>query len=157
MRKKRILLGLVESVNFVDEHDGPRTVLLGALRIGHDLLDFFDPRQHRRKLNKVRLSHAGDDFRERSFARSGRPPKNQRSRIVPLNLRAQWLSRTYKMLLPQELIQRSRTHPVRQWTRGVAALVSARNGLEKAHSRSTQHSAVSTQSPSFLSPQGAVF
>jgi hypothetical protein len=43
MRKKRILLRFVEAMDFVDEHDGPRAVLLGALRVGHDLLDFFDP------------------------------------------------------------------------------------------------------------------
>jgi hypothetical protein len=55
VRQKSILLGLVEAMNFVDEHDGSRAVLPRALRVGHDLLDLFDPGQHRGEFNELRL------------------------------------------------------------------------------------------------------
>ena len=75
MRKERILLRLVEAMNLIDEHDRARPILPSALRIGHDLLDLFDPGQNRGEFNELRLGHVGDDFGESSLASSRRPPE----------------------------------------------------------------------------------
>ena len=42
VREKRILLSFIEAVDFVDENDGARAVLAGALGVSHDLLDLLD-------------------------------------------------------------------------------------------------------------------
>ena len=81
-----ILLRLVEAVYFVDKDDGARAVLPGALGVGHDLLDFLDSRQHRRKLDEVGVGHAGDDLGQRGLADAGRAPEDQRAGVVPFDL-----------------------------------------------------------------------
>ena len=58
MRQKGILLRFVEAVNFVDEDDGARAVLAGAVGIAHDLLDFLDAGEHGGKLDEVGLGDA---------------------------------------------------------------------------------------------------
>ena len=130
MRQERVLLRLVEAMNLIDEDDSSRSVLAGAFGISHDLLDFLDPGQHRRELNKLRLSHASDDLGQRSLARPRRAPENERANIVALKLRAQRLSRRNQMLLANKLIQRPRTHTVGQRPGAIAGVVVARNGLE---------------------------
>ncbi len=76
MGQEGVLLGFVEAVNLVDEDDRACAVLAGAFGVGHDLLDLFDPGQHGGKFDKIRLSHVGDNLRERSFARARRSPEN---------------------------------------------------------------------------------
>ena len=56
--QERILLGLVEAVDFIDEDDRARAVLLGALGVGHDLLDFLDAGEHGGELDELRLGDA---------------------------------------------------------------------------------------------------
>ena len=87
MRKKCILLGLVETVNFVDEHNRPRAVLSCPLRVCHDCFDFLDPGQNRRELNELRFRHVGNDLGERGLSRAGRSPENQGADIISLDLR----------------------------------------------------------------------
>ena len=109
-------------MNLVDEYDGPRAVLPRPFGIGHDLLDFLDPGQHRGKLDELRLRHVRNNLRQRGFACSRRPPENQRARIIAIHLRAQRFSRAYQMFLPNIFIQRARTHAVGQRRRRSAAL-----------------------------------
>jgi len=130
VRQERILLRLIEAVDFVDEHDRPRAILLRPLRVRHHLLDLFDPRQHCRKLDVVRLGEIRNDLGQRRLPGPGRPPENHRSRVVALDLCAQRLSRSYQVLLPDELFQRPRTHPVGQRPCLVLSACPARNGLE---------------------------
>ena len=75
-------------MNLIDEHDGARAVLTGALGIGHHLLDFLDAGKHCRKLHELRVRHARNDVRERGLSDSGRPPENQRTGIIALDLDA---------------------------------------------------------------------
>ena len=134
MRKEGILLGFVEAMNFVDEDDGARAILARAFGIRHDLLDFLDADQHRGKFDEVRLGHAGDDFGQRGLARAGRPPEDERTGIVAVDLRTQGLAWTNQMLLAHELVQGARTHAIRQWTAAIGGIHTARNCLEQAHS-----------------------
>ena len=89
VRKERILLGLVEAVDFVDEHNRAGAVLLGALGVGHHLLDFLDAGQHGGELDELGLGHAGDDLRQGGLAGTGRAPEDQRADVIALDLDAQ--------------------------------------------------------------------
>ncbi len=130
VRKKCVLLGLVEAMNFVDENHGASAVLPRSLGVGHDLLDFLDPGEHGAELDKLRAGQAGDDLRQRSLAGAGRPPEDQRAQVVALNLRPQRLAWRDQMLLPDELIERARTHAVGQRIAAVAGVVGVGNGLK---------------------------
>ena len=133
VRKERVLLRLVEAMNLVDEDDGPRAVLLRPFGVGHDLLDLFNPGQHRGELNELRLGHLRDDLRESSFSGAWRSPENQRSGIISFDLYSQRLARTDQMFLPCVLIECPRTHAVRQRPRCVGGAASIRHGLKQAH------------------------
>ena len=133
VRQERILLGLVEAVNLVDENDGARSILSRPLRIGHDLLDFLDAGQHRGELDELRLGHACDDLRQRSLTRPRRTPEDERADIVALQLGTQRLPGRDQVLLANKLIQRPRPHTISQWPSAIAGVVAARNGLEKTH------------------------
>ena len=80
---------LVEAMDFVGENDGPRAVLACALGLCHDLLDFLYSGEHRGKLDELRLCHVRDDLGQCGLAGAGRSPKDERTRIVPLDLGAQ--------------------------------------------------------------------
>ena len=92
MRQKRILLRFIETVDFIDEDDGPRAVDAGALGIGHDLFDFFDSDQHCGELDELRFGQARDNLRQRGLTRARRAPENQRADVVALDLRTQRLA-----------------------------------------------------------------
>ena len=112
MGQKGILLRFVEAMNLVDEDDGARAVLAGAVGIAHDLLDFLDAGEHGGKLDEVGLGDAGDDLGERGLAGPGRAPEDHRGGIVALDLHAQRLAGPDEMLLADEFIERARTHAV---------------------------------------------
>jgi len=74
--EERILLGLVEAVDFVDEEDGAG-VHLGGLRRGcHYLLDLFDTAHDGGEFHKICLCGFGDDFGEGGLAGAGRTPED---------------------------------------------------------------------------------
>ena len=88
VRQKRVLLRLVEAMNFVDEDDGARAILARPLGIGHHLLDLFDPGQHGGEFDELRFGHVRDDLRQRGFAGARGSPEDERSRVVAVNLHA---------------------------------------------------------------------
>jgi hypothetical protein len=76
-RKERVLLRLVEAVDFVDEYDrSPAAGTAAQLRSRHHLLDFLDAHKHRAELDELRLCHVRDDSRQRRLARAGRSPED---------------------------------------------------------------------------------
>ena len=133
MRQEGVLLGFVEAMDFIDEHDRARAVLPGALGVGHDLLDFLDAGEHGGELDKLRLGEARDDLRQRGLAGAGRPPEDERADIVALNLRAQRFARADQVLLADKFIERARTHAVGQRAGAVAGVIAARDGWEQTH------------------------
>src|SRR6185437_10636629 len=118
--KEGILLGFVEAVDFINKDDGSSAILAGAFGVSHDLLDFFNACQYGGKLNEVSLGHPRNDLRQSGLARPGRPPEDQRTNIVALNLRAQGLAGRYQLFLAHELVERSRTHAVGERTGAIA-------------------------------------
>ena len=132
--EKGVLLGFVEAVHFVHEDDGAGAILAGALGVGHDLLDFLDAAQHRGELDEVGVGHARDDLGQRGFADAGRSPEDERAGIVALDLHAQRLAGRENVLLPDEFVERARTHAIGQRTGLVHYFVRRRVVREKAHS-----------------------
>src|SRR6185369_1926396 len=137
--QESILLGLVKAMDLVYEDDRARAVLPGALGVGHDLLDFLDAGEHGGEFDKLSLGKARDDLRQRGFAGAGRPPEDEGANIVALNLRAQRLAGADKMLLPDEFIERARTHAVSQRAGAIAGVLAARDGWEQTHTKSLNH------------------
>ena len=119
VREEGILLRFVEAVNFVDEDDGARAVLAGAVGIAHDLLDFLDAGEHGGKLDEVGLGDAGNDLGEGGLAGAGRAPEDHRRGVIALDLHAQRLARPDQVLLANEFIERARAHAVGQRARAL--------------------------------------
>ena len=114
--QKRVLLRLVEAMDFVDEQDRAAAELAQPLGIGHHGFDFLDPGQHGAEGKKLALRHARDDARQRGLADARRSPENERRQLIALDLRAQRLARAEDVLLPGEVVERFGTHAVGQRT-----------------------------------------
>src|SRR6266536_314912 len=130
MRQESVLLRLVEAMNLVNKNNGPCAVLARPFSLSHDLLDFFYSREHRAEFDELCASHSRNDLRQRRLAGAGRPPENQRSKVIAFNLRPQRLARSNQVLLSDEFIERARTHAVGQRPRLVGLTFSARDGLK---------------------------
>ena len=114
MWQKSVLLGAIEAMNLIDEQDGTRAVSAGFFRVGHHLLDFFDPGKHGGKLYELSFGDMCDDLRQRGLARARRSPEDDGAGIVTLNLQAERLARADDVLLADKLVERARTHTVGQ-------------------------------------------
>src|SRR5437763_13563815 len=99
-----VLLWLVEAMNLIDENSSASAVLAGTFGVGHDLLDFLDPREHGAELDEIRSRHAGNDFRQRGLAGPGRAPENQGPDVIAFDLRSQGFARPGQMLLADTLV-----------------------------------------------------
>ena len=140
VRQKGILLRFVEAVDFVDEDDGARAVLAGALGIAHDLLDFLDAGEHGGELDEVGLGDAGNDLGERGFAGAGRAPEDHRGGIVALDLHAQRFAGADQVLLADEFIERARAHAVGERACALGGGIVVRDGREEVHKSWSQRS-----------------
>ena len=130
MRKEGVLLRFVEAVNFVDEDNGARAVLAGAVGIAHDLLDFLDAGENGGELDETGARGIGDDLGQRGFADAGRTPEDHGAGVVALDLHAQRFAGAHQMLLPNEFIEGARTHTIGQRARALGTGVFRRDGLE---------------------------
>ena len=77
--QKRVLLGFVEAVDFVDEQDGAPAQAPQPLGIGHHRFDFLDAAQHRAEGDELAARDAGDQLGQRGLADAGRAPQNDRA------------------------------------------------------------------------------
>ena len=99
-------------MNLVDENNRPRAEVARFFGIGHDQLDFLDPRQNGRKLDELRLGTVSDDLRQRCFSHAWRTPKKNRTGIVAFYLHAQRLAGPQDVFLAGELVQIAWPHAV---------------------------------------------
>ncbi|MNS24541.1 hypothetical protein D3C72_563900 [compost metagenome] len=106
IRQERVLLGLVETMHFVDEQNGAAAVLRGLL-LGdfHRLTDLLDPGQHRRDRFEVRVRDFREQSRQGGFAHARRPPENHRMQGTLLQRLAQRLAASKHVFLTDVLIQ----------------------------------------------------
>ncbi|AEW72919.1 hypothetical protein EcWSU1_01480 [Enterobacter ludwigii] len=103
VRQESILLAFIETVNFVDKENGtspgiavlPRTFnrLADLLHAGRDCRDALD----------IRVSIAGDNFRERGFACTGWAPEDHGVQMPGLNGTRQGFPRSQQVLLADVL------------------------------------------------------
>ena len=113
-----ILLGFVESMNFIDEQYGFATV--GGQFVACLLQDgpqFFYAACHRTQRSKSAAASRSQEARQRRFATARWSIKNHRAQAIGLNQPAQQLALAQKMLLPNKLVQRTGTHPCSQRSR----------------------------------------
>ena len=109
--KEGILLGFVETVDFVHKDDRPCAVDTVFFRLLHDLADFLDAAGDGGEIDERGLGPQGDDPGNCGFADAGRTPEDHGGNDVRLDQAAQYLARTQQMLLAGDFIQRGRTHP----------------------------------------------
>ncbi len=112
MGQERILLALVETVDFVDEQQGAgpagSTTLLGRF---DDATHLGDATHDGGKTDERGAGAAGDDRGDGRFAASRRPPKNGRPQIVALDRDPQRFAGREERLLSGDFIQRTGPHP----------------------------------------------
>ena len=114
MRQKRVLLRPIEPVNLVDEQGGPPPRLAVPLSAGNDFPHLFHPGGNRAERREPALRGVGHETRERGLSRSGRSPEDHRRRPVAFDQLAKRRPRRREMILPADLIQAARPHPVRK-------------------------------------------
>jgi hypothetical protein len=132
VRQKRVLLRAIEPVHFIDKHDRPRAVMPRRFRTRHYFLDFLDARHYRAERNEFGLRAASDHTGESRLPAPRRTPEEHRCEIVALNLNAQRLAGSKKVFLPDEFIERLRTHPIRERTPGERFFFGL-DGAKQAH------------------------
>src|SRR3989304_822914 len=117
--EERVLLRLVEPVDLVDEEDGgaggPRTFQgPGSFELRERLPDLLDARQDRRigKEDGIRLR--GEDPGKGRLPRSGRTPEDEGGEGGGGEHRGEELPLPQQILLPDEVGEGGRTHPVGQ-------------------------------------------
>ena len=87
-RQQRVLLRLVEAVDFVHEQDGALPELAAPLlRHGDGLPDVVDAGQHRVDGDEVGAGGVGDDTRQGRFAGARRAVEDHRTELVGLDAR----------------------------------------------------------------------
>ena len=117
--QERVLLRLVEPMDFVDKHDGalPRA----RFEIGpfHDFADFLDAARHGREVDEHGAGLPRDDAGERGFAHARRAPEDHRLHLVRLDDAPEHLALPDKVLLACNLVERFRAHARSERRRGV--------------------------------------
>src|SRR5437660_755968 len=119
-REKGVLLGPVEPVDLVTEEDRAPPFVLEAVLGGLDDLAhpsdaFGDGRERLEVAGGVMSNDAG----ERGLPRARRAPEDARGHVPATDQLAQGLARAEQLLLAEEVVERARAHPGRQWL-GVA-------------------------------------
>jgi hypothetical protein len=101
-----ILLGFVETVDFVDEEDArqlPEPEVLA--RAVQDFADIFDAGGDGAELGEVGLGMGGDETGERGLADPRGAPEDHRREAVPLDQDAERFAGAEEMLLTHERFQ----------------------------------------------------
>ena len=112
--EKGILLSLVETVNLVDEQQGPASGTPVPFRLLHHRADLLDSRKDRAEGDEVHPGALGDDAGQGGLAGTRRAPENQGTDAVLFQKQAHRLAGPDQVLLAHEALQPGGPHPVRQ-------------------------------------------
>jgi len=130
-----VLLRLVETMDLVDEDDRSTAHPPPAiLRRRHHLFDFLDSSQDRAEGHKVRLGNLRDHPGERCLAGTGWSPEDDRLQEIAFNRFAQRSAGREDRVLADDLVERSRTHPLGKgspWRGSGACLAGAPRGRRR--------------------------
>ena len=135
-RQQRVLLGLVEAMDLIEEEDrrgAHLAALAGALDHGAHL---GAPGLHGALLLEGCAGGAGDDPRERRLAGPGRPVQDHRVRVAGLDRPPQRRVLAEQVALADELLERLRAHPRGERHAGLGSRESRRPGLDELRIRS---------------------
>jgi hypothetical protein len=99
-----ILLGFVETVDFVDKKDRapPESpaIVIGAQQ---NITNIFDTRGNGIELEELCFSMVSNDTGERGLPASRWTPENHGGKLIALDQHTEWFAFTEKMLLPNEI------------------------------------------------------
>ena len=131
-RQQRVLLGLVEAVDLVEEEDGRAPARLAALaRPGDHRSDLGTTGVDGRLLLDRPAGGVGDDPSDRRLAGARRTVQDHRVRPGGLDRGAQGRARGEQMLLADQVLERSGPHPHGERRGGIEALRLAGLGVEQ--------------------------
>ena len=132
MRKERILLSFVETVDFIHEQERAASVdvslMLGLL---HDRFDLFDAGNDGAEGDEVRFTTMRDDASEGGLAGARGTPQNQRADGVFFDRGRERCVRTGDLLLADELVEIARPHALRERARLVDGRFRSRGSREE--------------------------
>ena len=112
MRKERVLLCLVEPVDFVDEQQrAPAALGAIAIRRGDDFADFLDAGRHRAEGDEIRVDETGEQSGQRGLAGAGRAPEDHRVERPVLEREPQRAARPQQLILTDQVVERAGPHP----------------------------------------------
>ena len=137
-RQQRVLLGLREPVDLVEEEHGRQAVEVAAgARLLHDLADVAHPRRDRGELDEVAPRLMRDRLRQGRLSRARRPPEDDgdRARLAGAIARERHerRARREQMTLARDLVEARRAHAHGERRRAGAQ---ARGRFHHAHQRS---------------------
>ena len=113
--QQRVLLGLVEAVDLVEEQDRAAVVVgQPGPRLGDDLAHVPHACGHRGQGHELPVGLGGHDPGQRGLAGPGRPPQDDRRQPVGLDQRPQRRPVPDQVALPDHVLQRAGPHPRRQ-------------------------------------------
>ena len=132
VRQERVLLGLVEAVDLVDEEDRALAAEREALRgLGDEAPDLLDAGEHGGERGEVRLGVRREQGGERRLPGARRSPEDHRVEVARLDGDAKEPPGSEEMRLADELVEALRPHPLGEGRRLAPTL--ARRLLEQLH------------------------
>ncbi len=109
IRQKDVLLGFVESVDFVDEKKRSESAEFVACAVAY-LSDVGHARNYARKTHKAAFRRARDNFRQCRLAAAGRTIEDDVCEPVGLNHPSQQLSFAQNVILSHDFVEGLRAH-----------------------------------------------
>ena len=80
--QEAVLLGAIEAVDLVDEQQGALAGLGHLARLGEDLLQVRDTREHRRQRHEAQADGVGEQAGDGGLAGARRPPQDHRRQLA---------------------------------------------------------------------------
>jgi len=116
--KKRILLGLIKTVDLVHKYERTQTYMTVTLRLGHHFLYFLYSACDGGKIHEGSPGPVGDNSGQRGLSHSRRSPEDHGTHHVLINNPAQHLPLSQEVLLAYKLFQPTRSQPACQRPHG---------------------------------------
>jgi hypothetical protein len=130
VRQERVLLRFVEAVDLVHEQHRARAPMPAQpIRTGDDLLDLFDARGDRADRHELGADHVGEQSRECRLAGARRAPKDQGMERAAIDRLPQRSAGPQQLILPDEFLERARSHALGEGSAGQRRLIFAREQI----------------------------